>query len=89
MIKTSMLALAILASAAFTSSASAQNAHFIKNPVATLDTKTGDYCVSFKEAGLGNGPVTYTITAEKAGFTPLSFRSTRAFTGSRKARSVT
>jgi len=41
----------------------AQSPHFIKGPTATLDTNTGEYCVSFKEAGLGSGPVTYTITA--------------------------
>ena len=37
--------------------------HFVKGPTATLDTNTGEYCVSFKESGLGSGPVTYTITA--------------------------
>ena len=37
--------------------------HFVKGPTATLDTNTGEYCVSFKEAGLGSGPVTYTLTA--------------------------
>ena len=41
----------------------AQNPHYIKGPTASLDTRTGDYSVSFKEAGLGNGPVTYTLTA--------------------------
>jgi len=41
----------------------AQSPHFIKGPTATLDTSTGEYCVSFKEAGLGSTPVTYTLTA--------------------------
>jgi hypothetical protein len=41
----------------------AQSPHFIKGPTATLDTSTGDYCVSFKEAGLGSAPVTYTLSA--------------------------
>jgi hypothetical protein len=41
----------------------AQSPHFIKGPTASLDTTTGEYCVSFKEAGLGSGPVTYTLTA--------------------------
>jgi hypothetical protein len=41
----------------------ADSPHFIKGPTATLDTSTGEYCVSFKEAGLGSTPVTYTLTA--------------------------
>jgi hypothetical protein len=40
----------------------AQSPHFIKGPTASLDAN-GDYCVSFKEAGLGSTPVTYIITA--------------------------
>jgi hypothetical protein len=39
----------------------ADNAHFIKGPTASL-TNTVDYTVSFKEAGLGSTPVTYTLT---------------------------
>jgi hypothetical protein len=41
----------------------AQNAHYIKGPTASLDISTGDYSVSFKEAGLGSSPITYTLTA--------------------------
>ena len=41
----------------------ADSPHFIKGPTATLDTSTGEYCVSFKEAGLGSTPVTYTLAA--------------------------
>ena len=37
--------------------------HFVKGPTATLDTNTGEYCVSFKESGLGSTPVTYTLAA--------------------------
>ncbi len=41
----------------------ADSPHFVKGPTASLDTSTGEYCVSFKEAGLGSTPVTYTLTA--------------------------
>jgi len=47
----------------------ADNPHFIRGPTATLDSSTGDYCVSFKEAGLGNLPITYTLTAGSETFT--------------------
>ena len=43
--------------------------HFVKGPTASLDTNTGEYCVSFKESGLGSTPVTYTITAVTEDFT--------------------
>jgi hypothetical protein len=46
----------------------ADSPHFVKGPTAAL-TNTGDYCVSFKEAGLGSTPITYTITAQTATFT--------------------
>ena len=46
----------------------AQSPHFIKGPTAAL-TSEGDYCVSFKEAGLGNSPITYTLTVGTAQFT--------------------
>jgi hypothetical protein len=62
--------LTILALASFmATSAQADSPHFIKGPTASLDTTTGDYCVSFKEAGLGNSPITYTITAGSEVFT--------------------
>src|SRR5438132_9613933 len=41
----------------------AQNAHFVGGQTTSLDTKTGDYSVKFKEAGLGSTPVTYTLAA--------------------------
>jgi hypothetical protein len=47
----------------------AQSPHFIKGPTATLDPTTGDYCVSFKEAGLGNTPVTYQLSVGNEVFT--------------------
>jgi len=43
--------------------------HFIKGPTANFDTTNGDLCISFKEAGLGSTPVTYTITADNETFT--------------------
>jgi hypothetical protein len=47
----------------------ANSAHFIVGPTASLSTTTGDYTVSFKEAGLGNSPVTYELTATTETFT--------------------
>lgn len=49
--------------------ASASSAHWVKGPTASLDTKTGNYVVSFKEAGLGGTPVTYKLDAASATFT--------------------
>lgn len=45
----------------------ADSPHFIKGPTSSLSA--GDYTVSFKEAGLGNSPVTYTLTAITENFT--------------------
>src|SRR5262245_26161305 len=47
----------------------AQCAHFVNGPTAAIDSSTGDYTVSFKEAGLGNTPITYSLTADSANFT--------------------
>ncbi len=47
----------------------ANSAHFVVGPTASLSTVTGDYTVSFKEAGLGNAPVTYSLTATTETFT--------------------
>lgn len=47
----------------------AQSPHFVKGPTAALDPTTGDYCVSWKEAGLGNTPVTYQISVADELFT--------------------
>lgn len=66
--KLSLLSIMILA-AFIAANVQASSPHFIKGPTATLDTSSGDYCVSFKEAGLGNGPVTYSITAGTETFT--------------------
>jgi len=51
------------------STAFGQSPHFIKGPTAQLDATTGDYCVSWKEAGLGNTPITYTISVQSEMFT--------------------
>jgi len=47
----------------------AQSPHFVKGPTASIDSQTGDYSVSFKEAGLGNEPVTFSLTAQTEHFT--------------------
>lgn len=47
----------------------AQSPHFVKGPTATIDSQTGDYTVSFKEAGLGNTPITYSLTVSTEHFT--------------------
>jgi hypothetical protein len=41
--------------------AQAQSPHFVKGPTGAFDSSTGDFCVKFKEAGLGNLPITYTL----------------------------
>lgn len=46
----------------------AASPHFIKGPTASLDS-SGNYVVSFKEAGLGSTPITYSLTAQNAVFT--------------------
>lgn len=40
----------------------AQNAHFLSSSAALSTTDLGDLVVSFREAGLGNGDVTYTAS---------------------------
>lgn len=47
----------------------ADSPHFIRGPTAAIDSQTGALCVSFKEAGLGNLPITYTLTAGTETFT--------------------
>lgn len=46
----------------------AGSAHFVKGPTASISS-VGDYIVSFKEAGLGNTPITYSLTAEEVIYT--------------------
>ena len=47
----------------------ADSPHFIKGPTISFDSANGDLCVTFKEAGLGSTPVTYTLTAGTETFT--------------------
>ena len=66
----SILTLTIIALSSFmATTVQADSPHFVRGPTASLDTQTGDYCVTFKEAGLGNLPITYVITAQTADFT--------------------
>jgi hypothetical protein len=41
----------------------AQSPHFVGGQTFSLNSATGDYSVTFKEAGLGSTPVTYTLAA--------------------------
>jgi hypothetical protein len=43
----------------------AASPHFIK-ATGGIDKETGDYVASFKEAGLGNDPITYDLSADTA-----------------------
>jgi hypothetical protein len=61
--KLSILTLTMIALGFMATTARAQSPHFIKGPTASFNTTTGEYCVSFKEAGLGSTAVTYIITA--------------------------
>ncbi len=60
--KLSILTVAMIALWSFMpTTVRAQSPHYIKGPTASLDPHTGEYCVTFKESGLGGGPVTYTL----------------------------
>jgi hypothetical protein len=66
----SILTLTMIALSSFMATAMrADSPHFIRGPTANYDSSTGDLCVSFKEAGLGNTPITYTLTAGTETFT--------------------
>jgi hypothetical protein len=65
--KLSILTLTMLALSSFI--AWADSPHFVRGPTAALDGQTGALCVNFKEAGLGNLPITYTLTAGTETFT--------------------
>jgi hypothetical protein len=60
--KLSILTCTMIALASFMATNVQAGPHF-NYTTPSLDTSTGDYCVSFKEAGLGSTPVTFTITA--------------------------
>jgi len=57
-----LLTITMIALSGFVATTVQAGPHYINGPTASLDSKTGDYAVSFKEAGLGSTPVTYTIT---------------------------
>jgi len=59
----SILTITMIALSSFMATTVWAGPHFISGPTASLDTTTGDYVVSFKEAGLGSTAVTYTLTA--------------------------
>jgi hypothetical protein len=62
--KLSILTITMIALSGFVATTvRAQSPHFIKGPTASLDASTGEYCVTFKESGLGSAPVTYTFAA--------------------------
>jgi len=68
--KTSILILTMLALSSFmATTVRADSPHFIRGPTASFDSSTGDLCVSFKEAGLGNAPITYTLSVGSELFT--------------------
>ena|SRR5438552_10239815 len=64
----SILTLTMIALAGFmATTVRADSPHFIKVS-SSFDTKTGEFCVTFKEAGLGNTPVTYVLSAPGSTF---------------------
>ena len=66
----SILTLTTIALSSFmATTVQAQSPHFVRGPTPEFDASTGDYCVSFKEAGLGNSPITYTLTVGVEQFT--------------------
>jgi hypothetical protein len=68
--KISILICSMVALSSFlATNARADSPHYIKGPNASFNTSTGDLCVSFKQAGLGSTPVTYTINVGSENFT--------------------
>jgi hypothetical protein len=57
------LALSVAVGGLLIGSALAASPHFI-NATGNIDQNTGDYVASFKEAGLGNSPITYNLSAD-------------------------
>jgi hypothetical protein len=54
----------------------AASPHFLKDPTAALSSANGDLTVSFREVGLGNTPVTYSLSAGTENFTFQCFTKT-------------
>jgi hypothetical protein len=69
--KLSILICTMLALTGFmATTARAQSPHFVGTPTFSFDTSTGNLCVHFKEAGLGNfSTIQYTLSADTATFT--------------------
>ena len=66
----SILTLTMIALSSFmATTVQADSPHFVRGPTANFDSSTGEFCVDFKEAGLGNLPITYTLTAGTQTFT--------------------
>src|SRR5258708_35788110 len=65
-----MLTISVLAlSSMMAPTLRADSPHFIKGPTIQFHSDTGDLCVTFKEAGLGSTPITYTISVDTETFT--------------------
>ena len=60
--KTTSLAAGILGATVVAAGTAWAAAHFLK-ATGGIDAQTGDYTASFKEAGLGNTPITYDLSA--------------------------
>jgi hypothetical protein len=69
-LRATIVASAVLLSGAALSptTAWANSPHFVSGPTGSLDA-SGDYVATFKEAGLGDTPITYSLTAAKETFT--------------------
>jgi hypothetical protein len=68
--KLSILTLTMIALSSFmATTVQADNPHFVRGPTPSFDSSTGEFCVSFKEAGLGNLPITYTLSVGTELFT--------------------
>jgi hypothetical protein len=58
----SILTLTIIALSSFVATTvQADSPHFVRGPTGAFDSSTGEFCVNFTEAGLGNLPITYTL----------------------------
>jgi hypothetical protein len=66
----SILTLTMIALSSFmATTVQADSPHFVRGPTPVFDTGTGDFCVNFTEAGLGNTPITYTLSVGSEMFT--------------------
>jgi hypothetical protein len=66
----SILTLTMIALSSFmATTVQADNPHFVRGPTPGFDSSTGEFCVTFTEAGLGNLPITYTLSVGTEMFT--------------------